>query len=213
MTIITIQDSNNNLDYLYTNGEWKNYVCEDFDNKVVLLGNRDYKEEAYADWWRTAKDIANDLDQLDENEFIESYRDTYPEETIIKMIQAYKRTDYSDKPEFLMEIAMLSKPGLELELRTIRGYTQSEWREVVYIKDSLNIKVLETYHFGQLTEIGIDQDGETSYDTITDDDLYEMLNNGDVYQNFRARYDIPSDEEVVIKKFSGYSQVANYEEL
>ena len=26
-------------------------------------------------------------------------------------------------------------------------------------------------------------------------------------------YDIPSDEEVVFKKFSGYNQVANYEEL
>lgn len=213
MTTITIEEHGNGLDYLYTNDEWKNYVCENFDEKVVLLKNRDCKEDGDADWWVKAKDIANDLDQLDENEFIEVYRDNYAEDTIIQMIKAYKRTDYSDKPEFLMEIAKLCKPSLELEMTTIRGYVPSEWREVVYIKDAINIELLETYYFGKLTEIHVENEDNDYWDTVTDDELYEMLNNGDVYQNFRARYDIPSDEDVVIKQFSGYHQVADYNEL
>lgn len=215
MYTITIENSENGLDYLYdTSEEWKYQVCENFDENVVLLKNRDfYKNETEAKWWLDADNIADDLNVLDDDDFFNEYKDIYSENKIENILKEAKRTDYLDNPEFLMKIAMIINPSLELEMTTIRGYSQSDWRDVVYVKNIVDPRILEIFYFNLLTELHIESDhGDDYWDFITNDELYDM-EMGDIKKELRARYDIPEKEQLIIKKFKSYSKIALYDEL
>lgn len=57
MTEIRIDNTGSSTDYLYTKSAmWRDYVdCENFDEEVVLTGNRDYNNFSEASWYqRTA---------------------------------------------------------------------------------------------------------------------------------------------------------------
>lgn len=214
MYTITIENSENGVNYLYGKSEeWKYHVCENFDENVVLLKNREFsRSKTEAKWWLDAEKIAADLNMFDDDDFIDEYKDIYSEDKIENILKEAKRTNYLDDPEFLMKIAMIINPSLELEMTTIRGYSQSDWRDVVYVKNMVDPRILEIFYFNLLTELHIESDhGDDCWDFITNDELHNM-EMGDIKKELRARYNIPEKEQLIIKKFKGYSKVALYDE-
>lgn len=201
MINITINHDNADLGFLYNNDEWKNYICDDFDEKVVCLRNREYSSIEEASWWINAKQIIEDLDCgycLDD--FISEYIGEYSEEQLEKIYKEYQKCSYSDDTDFIMLVCQIINPSLELETAIAKGYVQSEWIEIVYIKDSINVSTFEAYFFGQLTEIHIQSDdGDNYFDYIRDDEVYDIFN-GDTISILRSKYDLDANEEINLIK-------------
>lgn len=222
MYTITIEDGSS-LDWLYINDEWKDYVCEDFDENVVLTGNdREVGSIEKASWWIEAKNLIDEMeniiyygdsDNTDDNieEFVDLFKREVDEDTLRRCAKAYIDCKYSDDPEFVMTIAKLLHPELPLEMSELHGYSQSEWVDAIYNSANVNEDVLEAYVMGKLTEVHIDSDvGDDYWDTIMDDELWKVSN---YKEFFRDRYDIPADEEIKVRKVSGYHREADYEDV
>ena len=171
MTTITIEDTSE-LSWLYSNDQWKDYVCEDFDENVVLLGNRHNQEYAEAKWWIDAKDLISDLDQYYEDDIRDLFKDEFDEDKINRILDAYNKADYSDNIDFIIEIIQIMHPSLEIETSTIRGSSQSDWIDVVYVANKVNIRTLEQYYWGLLVELHIETDDDTDrWEVLTEDDF------------------------------------------
>jgi len=202
MINITINHDNADLGFLYNNDEWKNYICDDFDEKVVCLRNREYSSIEEASWWVKAKQIIEDLDYNDYSlsDFISAYSDEYSKNQLRTIYEEYQKCYCSDDVDFIISVCETIIPGLELDTTVARGYTQSEWIEIVYVKDSINIPTFEAYFFGQLTEIHIQSDdGDDYFDYIRDDECYELIN-GNTISIIRSKYNISENEEIKLIK-------------
>lgn len=201
MINITINHDNADLSFLYNNDEWKNYICDDFDEKVVCLRNREYSSIEEASWWINAKQIIENLDCgycLDD--FIAEYIGDYSEEQLEKIYKEYQKCRYSDDTDFIISVCQIINPSLELETAIAKGYVQSEWIEIVYIKDSIDVSTFEAYFFGQLTEIHIQSDnGDDYFDYIRDDEVYDIIN-GDTISILRSKYGFDANEEINLIK-------------
>ena len=68
MIEIRINSTGEGLDWLWgENDYWKDYVgCNDFDEQVVLFGNRDFNGITEASWYNKAKEILTNIDYYDE---------------------------------------------------------------------------------------------------------------------------------------------------
>ena len=68
MVEIKIDNTGNGTWWLYNSNQvWKDYCgCENFDEQVVLTGNRDFTGCTDAEWYQNAKEILNDIDCYDE---------------------------------------------------------------------------------------------------------------------------------------------------
>lgn len=221
MYTITIEDGSS-LDWLYTNDEWKDYVCEDFDENVVLTSNDRYISSLEkASWWIEAKNLIDEMENIiyygdsftNDNieEFVDLFKREVDEDTLRKCAKEYIDCKYSDDPEFVMLIAKLLHPELNLEFSELYGYSQGDWVDAIYNSTNVNKDVLEAYVMGKLTEIHIESDGgEDFWDTVIDDELWKVSN---YKEFFRDRYGIPADEEIKVRKVSGYHQEADYEDV
>jgi hypothetical protein len=215
-TEIRIDNTGDGTCWLYGKNEmWKDYVCENFDDFVVVKGNRDYSEIAEAKWWKDAREIIDDLDcngtmDIDVDDMVRYY--DYPKETIEKVIKAYDDCRYSDDLDFVIEVVRLIHPEREIETATIRGYAQGEWQEVAYVKGKIHIETLENYYFGKIADVTVNTDDDEYGDIITHDELWEMKRKG-LKEELRKRYELPEDEEIVILQCDGYKQVADWKEV
>ena len=201
MATITF-DGAGDLSFLYNHDEWKEYVSEDFDEKVVVIGNREYSSIEEASWWNKAKILISDLDnyEWDIKEF-KHYDNEYTPEQLEKVYRAYQKCTYSDDTDFIVEVAKIVNPGLELEQDTARGYNQSDWVEIVYVKNSIKVDTFAAYFFGQLTEIHIETEDDNYWDHMLDSEVYELFKGDKVEETLRSRYGINSNEQInVIKK-------------
>lgn len=212
--LITI-DNGEKLDWLYlVDNEWQAYVDENLTEKMVLFS--DYDTIDKASWWNDAKEIS-DL-------FIECYGrwdrfkhhlvliNKYSQDTINELVRFGVEDVTETVREEYLGILKIIKPELEFEQTTIRGDVQGEWADVIYIKDSLDIGLLESYYFGKLREIFVENDYESFADVITDDEYFEYDKKG-LKKSLIERFEIPEDDEIVLKIFTGYNYIANYETL
>lgn len=198
--------------------EWKNCVCADFNEKIVVYGNRDYENITEAEWWNKAIDIIRDLDcngtmDMDIQSYVDYYKCT--KETIEKIVKAYDECKYSDDLEFVVKVANILFPKKKIETGAIYGYVQREWQYFAYASaefDTDPTRLLEAFYFGQLAEITVNTDGDEYGDVLTDNELWEMERKG-LKAELRKIYDIPEDEELVVMQCDGYKQVADWKEV
>ena len=201
MATITF-DGSGDLSFLYNHDEWKEYVCEDFDEKVIVIGNREYSSIEEASWWNKAKILISDLDNYDwDIKEFKHYDNEYTPEQLEKVYRAYQKCTYSDDTDFIVEVAKIVNPCLDLEQDTARGYNQSDWVEIVYVKDSIKVDTFAAYFFGQLTEIHIETEDDNYWDHMLDSEVWELFKGDKVEETLRSRYGINSKEQInVIKK-------------
>lgn len=149
--------------------DWKDYVCEDFDENAVIYVDRYNDEYENASWWKDTDVLIRDIENCyDLGDFIDSFKGEYAKDKLEEIYNIYGDWDGRDKPEFYAKIAMILFPGLDLVVDGIRGYSQGDFAEVVYIKDSLDIDKLEDWFFGDVYDIRVYE--------ISDEDYYEYMN-------------------------------------
>lgn len=211
-TVITLH-TEDVPDYMYVGDEWKDYTCENFDEVCILKGNRDYKSIENASWWKAAKEVLDDLECLNKEDFIEEYKTGEYELKVPDILEKYNAWNGRYEDDILIQLSELLF-NIELEAKTIRGYCQSEWEEAIYIKGKLDPDILEAYFFGLLFEVHIEPSNDFDFwDHMLNTDFWELERTGNLKQELRIRYEVPDDEELIIRKHAGYTRVETFEEI
>lgn len=205
MTEIRIDNTGEGTWWLYGYGEaWKDYVgCENFDEQVVLFGNRDCTSMTEASWYQRAKEILNDIDQYDE------YPEDLSEEINEKLKSIYEK--YNREEEIIFRFLKVLYPDDTFETGTIRGYCQGDWQNYI-VKGNVNTDLFEAFYFGNVADITVNNREEEFGDVITHDELWKAEKEG-LKTYLRKRYEIPENEEIKVLRADGMKQVYDWEEV
>lgn len=200
MVEIRIDTTGDGCWWLYNGAEiWKDYVgCEDFDEQVVLYGNRDYSGVKEASWYQKAKEIVDDINNYDD------YPEDMSEENKEKIREIL---DYShdDVP---VEVLRILYPDDEFKTGTIRGCSQGDWEHYI-VKGDVDVERLEAYYFGNVVDIFVKDNEEEYGDVMTCDELWDAEREG--YEKvFRERYEISEDEELKIYVVDRYIKTLDW---
>ena len=152
----TIIIDENPSEYFYDNDDWKSYVCDNFDENVVIYKSSEGKSSLLenASWYKQAKKLVVDLEyHYDEDDFMDEYKDTYSEDKLNRMIKIYNTVD--TEIEMIKEFINILYPNIKLVDTTIRDFDGRVWDDILYIEDSLDENELEDYMYGNLVDIAL----------------------------------------------------------
>lgn len=206
MVEIRIDNTGDGTWWLYNDNDvWKDYCgCDNFDEQVILAGNRHCKECTDAEWYQAAKDILNDNDCYDE------YPEYTSEEVNAKLKELYDKCRCTE--DIIVDVLRLLYPEDAFKDGTIRGYCQGDWQDYI-VKGDVDTDLLEAMYFGKISDITVTTDEEKFGDIITHDELWRAEREEGLKEYFRKRYELDKDEEIHILQADGYKQVVDWKEV
>ena len=205
MVEIRIDNTGDGTWWLYNDNDvWKDYCgCDNFDEQVILAGNRHCKECTDAEWYQAAKDILNDIDCYDE------YPEYTSEEVNAKLKELYDKCRCTE--DIIVDVLRLLYPEDAFKNGTIRG--QGDWQNYI-VKGDVDTDLLEVMYFGKISDITVTTDEEEFVDVITHDELWKAgRENGGLKEYFCKRYELDKDEEIHILQADGYKQILDWKEV
>ena len=169
--------------YWDSTNEWKTFVCENFDENVVLVGNNRMYEVEEAGWYLKAKAIIDSLyDAETVDDFIRDYNDYYggvDESTLRKIYELNESLPESyDEDEFIADVANIINPGLDIKTATIRGGSQGDWQDALYNANVVDVDMLEDWYFGLVQELRfyeMEPEDFEGVDNIEDLDMVDLI--------------------------------------
>lgn len=206
MTEIKIDNTGDGIWWLYNGDQyWKDYCgCENFEEQVVLDGNRDYCGCTGAEWYQKAKEILNDIDCYDK------YPTDISDEAKAKLKELYDKCRCTE--DILVDVIKLLYPKDVFKIGTIRGYNQGDWQDYI-IKGDVNTDLLEAMFFGKISDITVKTEDEEFGDIITHDELWRAEREEGLKEFFRNRYNLEKNEEIHILQADGYKKVIYWKEV
>ena len=206
MTEIKIDNTGDGIWWLY-NGDsyWKDYCgCENFEEQIVLDGNRDYCGCTGAEWYQKAKEILNNIDCYDE------YPTDVSDGVKAKLKELYDKCTRTE--DILVDVIKLLYPKDVFKIGTIRGYNQGDWQDYI-IKGDVNTDLLEAMFFGKISDITVKTEDEEFGDIITHDELWRAEREEGLKEFFRNRYNLEKNEKIHILQADGYKKVIYWKEV
>lgn len=189
-------------------------IFSGIDENVIITGNKNFTEYCEADFYFEIKDIISDLDCYFENDIISFYKDKYSIETIKKLVTCYDNNYMLPELELIKKLAGIIYPKMQLETGVLRGCCQSDWQNVLYKKDfNIDLDVLSDYYFGNICELSIESNDDIYWQQISNTELFKLENSTDIKKAFKEFLGLSENENIIINKFSGYTQIANYETI
>lgn len=206
MVEIRIDNTGDGTWWLYNdNNVWKDYCgCDNFDEQVVLTGNRHCKEYKDAEWYQKAKEVIEDIDCY------ELYPEYTSEEVNAKLKELYDKCRCTE--DIMIDVLRLLYPEDAFKDGTIRGYCQGDWQDYI-VKGDVDTDLLEAMYFGKISDITVTTDEEKFGDIITHDELWRAEREEGLKEYFRKRYELDKDEEIHILQADGYKQVVDWKEV
>ena len=206
MTEIKIDNTGDGIWWLYNGDQyWKDYCgCENFEEQVVLDGNRDYCRCTGAEWYQKAKEILNNIDCYDE------YPTDVSDGVKAKLKELYDKCIRTE--DILVDVIKLLYPKDVFKIGTIRGYNQGDWQDYI-IKGDVNTDLLEAMFFGKISDITVKTEDEEFGDIITHDELWRAEREEGLKEFFRNRYNLEKNEEIHILQADGYKKVIYWKEV
>lgn len=206
MTEIKIDNTGDGIWWLYNGDQyWKDYCgCENFEEQVVLDGNRDYCGCTGAEWYQKAKEILNNIDCYDE------YPTDVSDGVKAKLKELYDKCTRTE--DILVDVIKLLYPKDVFKIGTIRGYNQGDWQDYI-IKGDVNTDLLEAMFFGKISDITVKTEDEKFGDIITHDELWRAEREEGLKEFFRNRYNLEKNEEIHILQANGYKKVIYWKEV
>lgn len=206
MIEIKIDNTGDGIWWLYNGDQyWKDYCeCENFEEQVVLDGNRDYCGCTGAEWYQKAKEILNNIDCYDE------YPTDVSDGVKAKLKELYDKCTRTE--DILVDVIKLLYPKDVFKIGTIRGYNQGDWQDYI-IKGDVNTDLLEAMFFGKISDITVKTEDEEFGDIITHDELWRAEREEGLKEFFRNRYNLEKNEEIHILQADGYKKVIYWKEV
>lgn len=198
-------------DWMYYDDEWKLRVCEDFDENVVITGNSHYREIENASWWDEAVSLIYDMNNYyegDAEDLVYFLDDADVSESRLRACaRLFEDCTDSGDPEFITEIAEILNPKLDLAYCTLRGNSQGDWVDAIYVVGKVNPSILEDYFWGDLVNIDVytvevDEDGDEDEELEGSDTIsyteYRNIDDIEQYVRDMGLINIPPDEEIEV---------------
>ena len=206
MTEIKIDNTGDGIWWLYNGDQyWKDYCgCENFEEQVVLDGNRDYCGCTGAEWYQKAKEILNNIDCYDE------YPTDVSDGVKAKLKELYDKCTRTE--DILVDVIKLLYPKDVFKIGTFRGYNQGDWQDYI-IKGDVNTDLLEAMFFGKISDITVKTEDEEFGDIITHDELWRAEREEGLKEFFRNCYNLEKNEEIHILQADGYKKVIYWKEV
>ena len=202
MVEIRIDNTGDGTWWLYNdNDEWKDYCgCNNFDEQVILAGNRSCKEYKDSEWYQKAKEVIDDIDCY------ELYPEYTSEEVNAKLKEIYDKCRCTE--DIIVDVLRLLYPEDAFKDGTIRGY----WQNYI-VKGDVDTDLLEAMYFGKISDITVTTDEEEFGDIITHDELWRAEREEGLKEFFKNRYELDKDEEIHILQADGYKQILDWKEV
>lgn len=202
-TEIRIDNTGDGSSWLYSSLEyWKDYCgCENFDEQVVLTGNRCFTGCMEAEWYQKAKEILYNIDYYDE------YPTDISNEAKAKLREMYDKCRCTE--DILVDVIRLLYPEDTFETGTIRGYSQGDWQDYI-VKGDVDTDLLAEMYFVKISYITVKTEDEEFGDVITHDELWRAEREEGLKEFFRNYYELDKDEEIHILQADGYRQVIDW---
>ena len=201
---IRIDTTGNGTEWLYQSDEWKEHVgCEDFDEEVVLFGNRDFYTCENASWYKETEEILTDIDCYG------AYPANLSNEKIEKIAELYKNCRCTK--DIIFDVIKLLYPNDIFKSGTIRDCVQREWQNYI-VKGNVDTDLLEAFYFGSVVDINVYDNGDSFGDVITHDELWKAEREG-LKEYMRKRYEISEDKEILILQTDGMKQTVDWKEV
>lgn len=181
-------------------------LIEGFEELYVLRGNRDYGSYVRAFWFQRAQLLYEKIGsqiEMGGNEFEEEYFEC-SEETWRILHDMIKNEEITDSDGGILFILHHLYPDWKFGYGTIRGYSQSEWQNVIYRSDLVdNLDQLEAAYFGKLYEVSEDMYFTTKFVTHKEFWVAEMRK--EIDQFIRKKFGFGNDISFeVMKKETSY---------
>ena len=125
MVEIRIDNTGDGTWWLYNDNDvWKDYCgCDNFDEQVVLTGNRHYKEYKDSEWYQAEKDILNDIDCYDE------YPEYKYEEVNAKLKELYDKCRCTE--DIIVDVLRLLYPEDAFKNCSVCVFCQGDWQNYI----------------------------------------------------------------------------------
>lgn len=213
----TMQETKTKV-YIYEGSECYTDFADNIDDyikdKFCIFGNRHYNEyNKDIQWMETIINLSTDIQchyNIDNPEDVQELSENYdiPEENILEVAAIIDKYNNPETVEAITEM-LNAVYGNRFETKTIRGYCQSDWNEIIYDEDiKESIRYIESMYFGMYSDVRIVEDENNEYWTeIIHDDLWELKDNHSELCKF---LDVPEDSEVYIQ--DGYTTTPNWKE-
>lgn len=192
--------------YIYEGSEGYTDFADNIDylkDKFCIFGNRSYNEyNKDIQWMKTIINLSTDIQcyyDIDNPEDVQELSENYdiPEENILKVAAIIDKYNNPETAEAITEM-LNAVYGNRFETRTIKGYCQSDWNEIIYdagIKDS-DIRYIESMYFGMYSEVRIVESENSEYWTeIIHDDLWNIKDN---HSELCKYFDVPEDSVIYL---------------
>ena len=134
MVEIRINNTGDGLGWLYNNNQgWKDYCgCENFDEQVVLTGNRDFTGCTEAEWYQKAKEVLDNIDCYDE------YPTDVSDEVNTKLKEMYDKCRCT--ADILVEVIRLFIPKIPLKLEQSEDVVR-EIGKIILLREMMWIQI------------------------------------------------------------------------
>ena len=210
MRTIRIMD---NVDWLWSSVEnGKEEIAgsvEAFDDNIVIHGNRSYNAYENAKWYKEAMLLINEWDEeFTREDYLEFTDEQY--KSLKELIENPPR--YADDNENIARIVNILHPERKIIAATIRGYSQSDWQNVLYDANAgIDIDWIEAVYFGKIKDV-FDEESFNST-IITNNALWDAEREGNLQEKIYEWLNIPNDELIKVFVQDGYTQVVNWKEV
>lgn len=168
MSKYIIKVRNEDDGWLWSSGDWKDYVCEDFDENVVLIANRNHDGVEEATWWNDACHVLDGIDNSNDiDEAVETLDNVSPDK--VRDAWHYYSGSRDSDNDALIAIAKILYPWLKLKATQLSSY--HEYQNAVYVSDIVDGHSLQDWWSGDVYDVRVYEVSDEDIASVEDDNM------------------------------------------
>lgn len=195
---IYIDTTGNNIQWLYEFDKWKDYVCEDFDEHVVIFRSKNRKVIEKAKWYKEAREILESIEN----------GDNIPDGFDYDCIESF-----DEEGKNLISILHFLYPDRNYNYYEITHGDELDWIECI-VDDAVDPYRLTEIYYKKIVDIEIHiSEFKNGFHKRKDIITYSEFTNAEkmgIKEYFMKKYELSSDTKICIMRADEYMSVPNW---
>lgn len=198
MVHIYIDTTGNNIQWLYESDKWKDYVCEDFDEHVVIFRSKNRKVIEKAKWYKEAREILESIEN----------GGSIPEGFDCDCIESF-----DEEGKNLINILHFLYPDRNYKYYEITHGDELDWIECI-VDDVVDPCRLTEIYYKKIVDIEIHiSEFKNGFHKRKDIITYSEFANAEkmgIKEYFIKKYELSSDTKICVMRADEYMSVPNW---
>lgn len=198
MVHIYIDTTGNNIQWLYEFDKWKDYVCEDFDEHVVIFRSKNRKVIEKAKWYKEAREILESIEN----------GDNIPDGFDYDCIESF-----DEEGNNLISILHFLYPDRNYNYYEITHGDELDWIECI-VDDAVDPCRLTEIYYKKIVDIEIHiSEFKNGFHKRKDIITYSEFANAEkmgIKEYFMKKYELSSDTKICVMRADEYMSVPNW---